>query len=208
MTALAKLLANIQVLPVLTINSPESAIGMCRALSAGGINAVEITLRTKAGLEAIRAVKSELPDIIVAAGTVTRSAEMVAVSEAGADFAVSPGMTRCLVEAAADISMPYLPGIATPSEVLQGREMGLETFKLFPAVAVGGLALLKSLEQPLAGVKFCPTGGLNLENFTEFLALPNVICVGGSWMSDSKLTEAQDWQAIEAIARETLARLS
>lgn len=208
MTALAKLLANIQVLPVLTINSAKSAIGICRALSAGGINAVEITLRTKAGLDAIRAVKAELPDITVAAGTVIRPEEMVAVREAGADFAVSPGMTRHLVEAAADLSLPYLPGIATPSEVLQGREMGLETFKLFPAVAVGGLALLKSLEQPLAGIKFCPTGGLNLENFTEFLALPNVVCVGGSWMSDAKLVEAGDWQAIEGMARETLDRLS
>lgn len=193
-----------KVLPVLTVTNSEEAVALSRALAAGGITAVEITLRTAAAIKAISAVKQALPELLVAAGTVIDVKQMASVSAAGADFAVSPGMTEKLVDKATELSLPYLPGVATPSEVMRGLELGLNCFKLFPAVAVGGLALLKSLAAPLAGASFCPTGGLTLKNFTDFLALPNVICVGGSWMADSQLVTTQDWQGIAALARETM----
>jgi 2-dehydro-3-deoxyphosphogluconate aldolase / (4S)-4-hydroxy-2-oxoglutarate aldolase len=196
------------VLPVLTVAGADVAVALSRALATGGIRAVEITLRTEAALGAIQAVKRALPELIVAAGTVTTVDQMVAVSDAGADFAVSPGMTEALIGKATSLSLPFLPGVATPSEVLRGRELGLDCFKLFPAVAVGGLSLLKSLADPLADVSFCPTGGLTQENFTDFLALPNVVCVGGSWMADRQMIAEHNWDGIAELARQTVARAS
>ena len=204
MSELVKYLEQTTVMPVITVHSVDSAIKLCRALQAGGINAAEITLRTEPGLASIQAVKAELPDMVVAAGTVTTERDMAAVQEAGADLAVSPGMTPKLIKAAGSADFPFLPGVATPSEVLIGMELGLEYFKLFPAVAVGGLKLLKSMADPFAGVKFCPTGGLNLDNFNDFLALPNVICVGGSWMVKSEMVATENWEAIESAARQTV----
>ena len=205
MNTVAELLDSTKVLPVLTVDTAAQAVNVSRALQDGGMNAVEITLRTPAGVEAIRRVKAELPDLIVAAGTVTSTREMVAANIAGADFAVSPGMTSGLVHAAKDAEMPFLPGVATASEVLAALELGINHLKLFPAVAVGGVQLLRSLAAPYQDVKFCPTGGLNQQNFTDFLALSNVICIGGSWMVEQQLIESEDWQTVSVLAKQAVA---
>lgn len=207
MTVLKTMISEARVLPVLTVDDVEQAVALARALQQGGIGAVEITLRTEAALAAIHTVKRALPEMRVAAGTVTRVEQMAAVRDAGADFAVSPGMTEALVNKAAQLSLPFLPGVATASEVMLGRELGLSSFKLFPAVAVGGIKLLKAMADPLPDAVFCPTGGLTLDNFTDFLALPNVICVGGSWMADREMLHNQNWQGITELARQTVARI-
>lgn len=198
MTDLRERLAALTLLPVLTIHSEEQAVGLCGALSAGGINAVEITLRTPAALAAIAAVKQSLPELQVAAGTVLSVRDMEAVAAAGVDFAVSPGLSRKLHDAAQALSLPFLPGVSTASEVLAGLEYGLDCFKFFPASACGGPALLKAFVAPFHGVSFCPTGGINSNNVREYLSLPNVLCVGGSWMIDPDHLARQDWAAITA----------
>jgi len=208
MLPLRQILESTGVLPVLTVASAEASVAMCAALQRGGITAVEITLRTPAALDAIRLTKQQLPTLVVSAGTVTTVAGMQAVKAAGADFAVSPGMTDQLVHAAADLELPFLPGVATPSEVMRGREMGVENFKLFPATVVGGVGLLNAIAGPLPEVRFCPTGGLSLANMATFLALTNVLCVGGSWLCPADAVARQDWVAIEDIARQTTAQIS
>jgi 2-dehydro-3-deoxyphosphogluconate aldolase/(4S)-4-hydroxy-2-oxoglutarate aldolase len=208
MLPLRQILESTGVLPVLTVASAEASVAMCAALQRGGITAVEITLRTPAALDAIRLTKQQLPTLVVSAGTVTTVAEMQAVKDAGADFAVSPGMTDQLVQAARDLELPFLPGVATPSEVMRGREMGIENFKLFPATVVGGVGLLNAIAGPLPEVRFCPTGGLSLANMATFLALTNVLCVGGSWLCPADAVARQDWITIEDIARQTCAQIS
>ena len=193
-------LADLKILPVLTVEDEQTAVALCQALSRAGLRAVEITLRTAAALAALNAVKRALPDLQTAAGTVTRPAQMAQVKDTGADFAVSPGLTETLIAAANEAELPFLPGVATASEVIRGQELGITCFKLFPATAVGGLPLLQSLAAPLPTAHFCPTGGLNQTNFAGFLALPNVPCVGGSWMVGRTHLAAQDWSAIEATA--------
>ncbi|MGS2722583.1 bifunctional 4-hydroxy-2-oxoglutarate aldolase/2-dehydro-3-deoxy-phosphogluconate aldolase [Porticoccus sp. GXU_MW_L64] len=205
--ALATQLAEIKVLPVLTIEDEGTAVDLCRALLNGGIKAVEITLRTPQAAAAIARVKQALPELSVSAGTVLNGDHALLAADAGVDFLVSPGMTEALVKKAEALSLPLLPGVATASEVMRGTDMGLTCFKLFPAVAVGGMELLKSLASPLPNVSFCPTGGLSLDNFTDFLALPNVVCVGGSWMASKGTVADRDWQRIEDIARDTVARI-
>ena len=195
-----------KVLPVLTVSDNSMAVDLCHALAAGGIKAVEVTLRTASAADAIRKIKQALPELKVSAGTVTNPEQVLIAADAGVDFMVSPGMTKALVKRAETLDIPLLPGVATASEVLRGKDLGLNCFKLFPAVAVGGIELLKSLAAPLSDVSFCPTGGLNVNNFTDFLALPNVVCVGGSWMADSQLIADQNWQGITDLARETVAR--
>lgn len=192
---------------MLSVASAESCVAICEALQRGGITAVEITLRTPAALQAIRLTKQRLPTLVVAAGTVTTVSDMRLVKEAGADFAVSPGMTDQLVQAAEDLELAFLPGVATPSEIMRGRELGIEIFKLFPATVVGGTGLLNAIAGPLPDVRFCPTGGLSLENMQSFLQLKNVLCVGGSWLCPADAVARQDWAAIEAIARRTMAHL-
>ncbi|MDM3870043.1 bifunctional 4-hydroxy-2-oxoglutarate aldolase/2-dehydro-3-deoxy-phosphogluconate aldolase [Porticoccus sp. W117] len=204
---LVKKLADIKVLPVLVIEDDGLAVDLCRALHNGGIKAVEITLRTPAAAAAIARVKQALPELSVSAGTVLNGDHALLAADAGVDFLVSPGIVESLVKKAEALSLPLLPGVATASEVMRGTEMGLNCFKLFPAVAVGGMDLLKSLASPLPNVSFCPTGGLSLDNFTDFLALPNVVCVGGSWMANSSVIADRDWQRIEDIARDTVARV-
>ena len=200
-------LADIRVLPVLTIEDDGIAVDLCHALANGGIKAVEITLRTDRAAAAIRRVKNALPEFVVSAGTVLDTDSALIARDAGVDFVVSPGMTEHLVKTAEAMELPLLPGVATASEVMRGVEMGLSCFKLFPAVAAGGLSLLKSLAGPLQHVSFCPTGGLTVGNFSDFLALPNVVCVGGSWMAPNGALADRDWHRIEAIARETMAQL-
>ncbi len=179
---LERLLTTVDLLPVVTVDSVDHALSLAEQLLAQGINAIEITLRTEAALAALAPVKEAFPDMLVAAGTVCTAEQMQAVADAGAELALSPAFSASLVEASQSVQLPFMPGVATPSEMLAGAELGLCYFKLFPAVAVGGLQLLKSVAAPLPDFKFCPTGGLTEANYQEFLDLPNVVCVGGSWM--------------------------
>lgn len=205
MSPIREQLLKVRVMPVLTVHSEAQALAVCDALAAGGILAVEITLRTPAALSAIRAVKAERPDFCVAAGTVRTPQDMEAVAAAGVDFAVSPGWSPSLSAAASALGLPFLPGVSTPSEIIQGSECGHSCFKFYPAEAVGGIPLLKALAGPFAGVEFCPTGGIGTHNYRDYLALPNVLCIGGSWMVDTKLIEAQQWDEIESLSRECMA---
>ncbi len=198
-------LASARVLPVVTATSVESTVLLARALQRGGMGAIEITLRTEAALDSIRAVLSEVPDMLVAAGTVNTPAVIELVREAGVELALSPGATPALLKAAADSGLDFIPGVASSSEIMTGLEHGFELFKLFPAVALGGLDMLRSLGGPFPQVRFCPTGGLNKDNFRDFLALPNVICCGGSWMVASQLVDNGNWTEIEALARQAMA---
>lgn len=198
-------LLKVRVMPVLTVQSEAQALAVCDALASGGILAVEITLRTPAALAAIRAVKAARPNFCVAAGTIRTPQDMEAVAEAGVDFAVSPGWSPSLSAAASALGLPFLPGVSTPSEIIQGSECGHQCFKFYPAEAVGGIPLLKALAGPFAGVEFCPTGGIGSHNYRDYLALPNVLCIGGSWMVDTKLIEAEQWDEIESLSRECMA---
>lgn len=199
------LLEPCRVLPVITPTTVPATVELCRTLAGAGMRAVEITLRTPAALESIRAVKAELPALLVAAGTVTAPADLDATLEAGVDFAVSPGSTAALLRAAQERQLKLVPGVATASEVMLGLDHGLDTFKLFPAAAVGGIGLLKALRGPFPEVSFCPTGGLDADNFRDYLALPNVVCCGGSWMVAPALVEAGAWDRIAALAAEAVA---
>ena len=196
------------VLPVITIDSVDHAVPAAEALYKGGIKAVEITLRTDCALDAIKIIKQQCPHLIVGAGTVVNERNVEQVVDAGVDFAVSPGLTVNLLKKAEELKLDLLPGTASPSEVLLGMEFGLSVFKLFPAVAVGGLPLLKSMGGPLPQVSFCPTGGLTVEDFDQYLALPNVVCVGGSWLLPKAAVQAGDWQQITDIAAKTMAKVS
>jgi 2-dehydro-3-deoxyphosphogluconate aldolase/(4S)-4-hydroxy-2-oxoglutarate aldolase len=197
----------IGVMPVITIDSVDHAVPAAEALYKGGIKAVEITLRTPCALDAIKVIKEQCPQLIVGAGTVINEKNVEQVVDAGVDFAVSPGLTANLLRKAEELQLNLLPGTATPSEVLLGMEHGLSVFKLFPAVAVGGLPLLKSIAGPLPQVSFCPTGGLTVDDFDQYLALPNVVCVGGSWLLPKAAVEAGDWQQITDIAAKTMAKV-
>jgi len=204
---LQELLIRHRILPVLIVESTEAALAVADALAAGGIHAVEITLRTPAAVAAIKAVKKARPDFSVAAGTVRTRADLEAVAEAGVDFAVSPGFTPALAAAAKQLGLPLLPGVCTPSEILAGIESGYECFKLFPAEAVGGQALLKAFASPFAGISFCPTGGIGPQNFLDYLALSNVLCVGGSWMVDPTFVRQERWNSIEQLSRECVEQI-
>lgn len=205
MSAIREQLLKVRVMPVLTVQSEAEALAVCDALAAGGIVAVEITLRTPAALPAIRAVKAARPEFCVAAGTVRTTQDMEAVAAAGVDFAVSPGWSPRLSAAAQALGLAFLPGVSTPSEIIQGGESGHQCFKFYPAEAVGGIPLLKALAGPFAGVEFCPTGGIGPHNYRDYLALPNVLCIGGSWMVDTKLIVAKQWGKIESLSRECMA---
>jgi len=197
----AEQLASCRVLPVLTPRDVETTVRTAEALLAGGMPGVEITLRTAAALDSLRAVKQRLPELLVAAGTVINAQQVAAACDAGADFCVSPGISPTLVAACRERAVPCLPGVATASEVMLGLDHGVALFKLFPAVAAGGVALLQALAGPFPQVRFCPTGGLTPDNVREFLALPNVVCCGGSWMVADALVDNADWQQIAALAR-------
>lgn len=196
------------VIAVVTIKDAGHAEPLARALAAGGVKAVEITLRTPAGLEAIRRAAAAVPEAVVGAGTCLTARDLQAVAEAGAKFAVSPGATPALLDAAQDGPVPLLPGVATASELMAGLERGFDRFKLFPAAAAGGMAMLKGLGGPFPQAKFCPTGGVTLDNAADYLALPNVICVGGSWLAPDDRMAAGDWEGIEALARAATEKLA
>jgi 2-dehydro-3-deoxyphosphogluconate aldolase / (4S)-4-hydroxy-2-oxoglutarate aldolase len=195
------LLSKAPVIPVLTIESAHDAVPLARALSAGGLPVLEVTLRTGAALEAIRAM-AELPDVIVGAGTVTRPADIDAAIKAGARYLVSPGTTDSLAAAFAAASVPVIPGCATLSEAMSLAERGFKILKFFPAEASGGIGWLKSVSAPLPALRFCPTGGIDMRNAASYLALPNVVAVGGSWVVPNDAMAARDFSRITALARE------
>lgn len=198
----------IGVMPVVVLDSVADAVPVAIALSKGGVKAIEVTLRTPVALECIKEIKQTCPSLIMGAGTLINEQNVEDVADAQVDFAVSPGMTPSLVRKAQECGVKLLPGVATCSEVLLGMELGLSCFKLFPATAVGGLPLLKSINGPLPQVSFCPTGGLTIDDFDQYLALPNVACVGGSWLVPKALVQAKDWQAITDIAIKTMLKTS
>lgn len=193
------------VLPVVVVDDAADAVPLARALVAGGLPAIEVTLRTPAALEAIRAVADAVPDAVVGAGTVLTPAQVEACVEAGARFLVSPGWTETLLAAMTAAGVPFLPGVSTASEVVALLERGVREMKFFPAEAAGGTAYLKSLAGPLSGARFCPTGGIGPGTAPEYLALPNVGCVGGSWMIPADAVAAGDWARVERLAREAAA---
>lgn len=189
------------VIPVIAIEHPEHALPLAKALTAGGIRVLEITLRTAYGLDAIRAIAQQVPDAIVGVGTLTRPEEFTQARNAGAVFGVSPGLTPALISAAKTSGLPLLPGVMTPSEVMAAREAGFYQLKLFPAVPAGGVGMLNSIAGPLSDVLFCPTGGVSQENAPQFLACKNVACVGGSWLTPQDAIKAGDWGRITALAK-------
>ena len=189
------------VMPVVVIEDSRHAVSLARALVAGGIPAIEITLRTRAALDAVRAIANEVEGAIVGVGTVRKPQDLLDAQQAGARFAVSPGSTPDLIAAAKDSPLPWLPGAATASEAMTLSEHGFIFQKFFPAEAAGGAAALRSLHGPLPEIRFCATGGIGAHNARDYLATPNVACVGGSWITPSRLVAAEEWGAIEALAR-------
>lgn len=193
------------VIPVIVIDRVEDALPLAEALLAGGVKVLEVTLRTPAGLPAIQAIARNLPEAVVGVGTVLNPDDARRASEAGARFAVSPGYTSAVGGACKALNLPLLPGVATSGEIMAALADGLSFLKLFPAEAVGGIALLKSWTSPFNAVSFCPTGGITAAIAPHYLALPNVRCVGGSWLTPADAVRAGDWARITQLARETQA---
>ncbi len=188
------------VIPVITIEKLEDCKPLATALVTGGLVVLELTLRTKVALDAIRQLRKQFPGAIVGAGTVMDAKQLQQAIDAGAQFIVSPGTTDNLVDAVANSGLPYLPGAATPSEMMRLAERGFEVQKFFPAEAAGGIDMLRSLAAPLSKIRFCPTGGLTPDNALNYLGLPNVVCIGGSWMVSKKLVDGHQWNEIERLS--------
>jgi 2-dehydro-3-deoxyphosphogluconate aldolase / (4S)-4-hydroxy-2-oxoglutarate aldolase len=193
------------VIPVIVIKDARQAAPLARALAEGGVRVLEITLRTEAALEAIQQAASEVPEAIVGVGTVTDPKQFGPARQAGARFAVTPGLTQDLAWAARENRLPLLPGVMTPSEVISASAAGFKEMKLFPAREAGGMGMLKALAGPFPHVRFCPTGGITAETAPEYLALPNVACVGGSWLTPADSIQRQDWGSITRLARQAAA---
>ena len=191
------------VIPVIVLNDVAHAVPMARALVAGGIRMLEVTLRTPQALACIEAIAKEVPEAVVGAGTVRTRSDAQAASMAGARFAVSPGYTRAVGQACRDLGLALLPGVATGSEIMVAQEDGFTELKFFPAMQAGGPAMLKAWSGPFWDVKFCPTGGVTLQNAPDWLALPNVVCVGGSWLVPVDALAQGDWARLTRIARDT-----
>jgi 2-dehydro-3-deoxyphosphogluconate aldolase/(4S)-4-hydroxy-2-oxoglutarate aldolase len=203
--SLGSLLDVVPVLPVVAVGSTADAVAIARALVAGGLPAIELTLRTPVALEAIRAIADEVPEILVGAGTIVTPGQAKLAHDAGARFLVSPGATPSLLQAMADTGLPFLPGTATVSEVLAALEAGISELKFFPAEASGGAAFLKAAAAPVPAARFCPTGGITPASAPTYLSLPNVGCVGGSWLTPADAVAAGDWARITALAAEVAA---
>ena len=197
-----EILSSTPVMPVLVIKQLEHAVPLAQALVDGGIRVLEVTLRSAVALDAVKAIADAVPDAIVGVGTLTRPEQFVEASDHGAQFAVSPGLTRMLLNASAEFDLPYLPGVFSPSEAMAARDVGFEYLKLFPAQQAGGLGMLKAMASPFPELKFCPTGGISADSFREYLAQPNVACVGGSWVAPADAIESGDWDEITRLARE------
>jgi 2-dehydro-3-deoxyphosphogluconate aldolase/(4S)-4-hydroxy-2-oxoglutarate aldolase len=200
--SLLEILQRAPVVPVIVIHDLETAVPLADALVAGGLSVLEVTLRTPAGLPAIAAIRRAIPEAIVGVGTLSTPEQFQAVTDAGAQFGVSPGLTPALAAASRKVPWPFLPGVMTPGELMQARELGFSLCKLFPAQQAGGVGMLKALHSVFPDVGFCPTGGIHRGNAAEFLALPNVHCVGGSWVAPSDLIKAGDWLAIRKLAQD------
>ena len=190
------------VIPVIVLTDARQAVLLARALVAGGIRMLEVTLRTPQALACIEAIAREVPEAVAGAGTVRSAADAQACAMAGARFAVSPGYTHAVGQACRDAGLPLLPGVATASEIMMAQQDGLAELKFFPALQAGGPAMLKAWSGPFGDVRFCPTGGITVANASEFLALPNVVCVGGSWLTPADALARGDWAHITALARE------
>jgi 2-dehydro-3-deoxyphosphogluconate aldolase/(4S)-4-hydroxy-2-oxoglutarate aldolase len=198
----ADVMRDAPVIPVIVLHDVKDAVPLARALVAGGIRMLEVTLRTREALRCIEAIAKEVPDAVPGAGTIRSAADAQASVLAGARFGVSPGYTSAVGQACRDLGLPLLPGVATGSEIMQAQEEGYTELKFFPAQQAGGVPMLKAWQGPFGDVKFCPTGGIHAGNAHEFLALSNVACVGGSWIVPTDAIAAQDWGRIEALARE------
>ncbi len=204
LTAL-QVMQDASVIPVIVLNDVAHAVPMAKALVAGGIRMLEITLRTPQALDSMRAIAAEVPEAVVGAGTIRSVADAKAALAAGARFGVSPGYTTSIGKACQDIGLPLLPGVATGSEIMQAQEDGYTELKFFPAMQAGGPNLLKAWAGPFADIKFCPTGGVSLENAPTLLVLPNVVVVGGSWLTPADVMARGDWATITKLASEAAA---
>ena len=198
----AEIFAAGPVVPVLVIKDLDSAVPLAKALIAGGIKVLEVTLRTPVALDVIRKIADEVPDAIIGAGTVTNAQQLKQVVEAGAKFAISPGLTEALLEAGKGYDSPLIPGISSISDLMTAKDAGYDHLKFFPAEASGGVKALKSIGGPFPDVTFCPTGGIGPANYNDYLTLSNVACVGGSWVAPDDAIENGDWDAITQLAKE------
>ncbi|MFY0991149.1 bifunctional 4-hydroxy-2-oxoglutarate aldolase/2-dehydro-3-deoxy-phosphogluconate aldolase [Halomonas sp. C05BenzN] len=205
-TELDSICLKAEVIPVLSIERIEDAVPLASALVEGGLTVLEVTLRTDCALEAIRRIREALPQASVGVGTVLTPAQYRQAEQVGADFVVTPGTTEALYRYGVSSSVPMLPGVATVSELMTGWQYGYRRFKFFPAEASGGVKALKAFAGPIPEARFCPTGGITLDNAEDYLALNSVMCVGGSWLTPKSLVEAEDWDAIRSLAREAADR--
>lgn len=192
------------VIPVLVIHKLENAVPLAQALVTGGFKVLEVTLRTPVALDAVDAIAKALPDTLLGVGTLTRPEQFVQAADVGAQFAVSPGLTPDLLNASGELEMPFLPGVYTPSEAMVARDIGFSHLKFFPAQQDRGIGMLQALAGPFPELKFSPTGGVNADNFRDYLALPNVECVGGAWVAPEETVAAGDWDTITRLAAEAL----
>jgi len=202
----AEVLGNGPVVPVIVVEELDWAVPLARALLAGGVRVLEITLRTTIAVDAIRLVAREVPEAVVGAGTVLTPEQLRAVEDAGGLFAISPGLTPSLLEAADGGGIPLIPGIATVSELMTGMERGYRHFKFFPAEAAGGVKALKAISGPFPRLAFCPTGGITPDNYRDYLSLDSVLCVGGSWLVPAEALKNNDWKRITSLASEAVAQ--
>lgn len=200
-SAITRIMRTAPVIPVITLEQADFALPLAEALVAGGLPVLEVTLRTPHALAAIRAIKQEFPGAIVGAGTVISRTQFQQALDAGSEFIVSPGFTPELLACAKSTAIPFLPGVNTPSEIMQLLAHGIGAMKFFPAEAAGGIAMLKAIGAPLPQAQFCPTGGITPQNAGDYLALPNVACVGGSWMVTKALVDGRRWDEIRELAR-------
>ncbi|KQN51976.1 keto-deoxy-phosphogluconate aldolase [Serratia sp. Leaf50] len=204
-TSAEQILTSGPVVPVIVINKLEHAVPLAKALVAGGVRVLEVTLRTACAIDAIRAIAKEVPEAIIGAGTVLNPEQLAEVTAAGAQFAISPGLTEPLLKAANAGPIPLIPGISTVSELMLGLDAGLREFKFFPAEANGGVKALQAIAGPFPQVRFCPTGGITPGNYRDYLALKSVLCIGGSWLVPADALESGDYSRITELAREAIA---
>lgn len=204
-TSAEQILKTGPVVPVIVVNKLEHAVPMAQALVAGGVKVLEVTLRTPVAMDALRAIIKNVPDAIVGAGTVLNTQQLQEVTQAGAQFVISPGITEPLLKAAVEGPIPLIPGISTVSELMTCMDYGLREFKFFPAEANGGVKALQAIGGPFPQVRFCPTGGISPANYRDYLALKSVLCIGGSWLVPNDALEAGDWQRITQLARDAVA---
>ncbi|WP_406705153.1 bifunctional 4-hydroxy-2-oxoglutarate aldolase/2-dehydro-3-deoxy-phosphogluconate aldolase [Sodalis sp.] len=204
-TSAETILTSGPVVPVIVIQKREHAVLLAKALVAGGVKVLEVTLRTPCAMDAIRAIAQEVPEAIIGAGTVTNAQQLAEVTAAGAQFAISPGLTEPLLKAANAGSIPLIPGISTVSELMLGMDYGLREFKFFPAEANGGVKALQAIAGPFSQVRFCPTGGISPANYRDYLALKSVLCIGGSWLVPNDALEQGDYARITQLAKDAVA---